>query len=668
MNKYNSILLLFCSNLLVTFFFISVAKFLGIANISYFLKFQYIIIFSYYLLSFFAILIYFRSNAFVKNLIKNISLLFLSLLIFLTVLKLWNFEVSFGNSFLFTLDNTDLYLYNFLASTLILFLVVTNRKISFEQKNRNGYLLIKLFKRYEFLKNKKISLFIAGLIILLGIILRVLGVFQFSPWFDEGISMLVAERIAEGHGHTLLTDYFYNRALLYHEYLALWYKSFNSLYGYGVLANTPFFIGTSIIIYKLARRMFNRWTALLALLFYSFSWFSIAEFRFIRFYEYFVFFFQMSIYFLYLLLEKLDIRKDLNTLKISLKLFALWIDFIKKNIVLIIFFTISFLLALDAQLLAAFLIPSLAVFSLLYALITGKKQFLILFLISLLLWTIANFIRYQEDFSFILLIIQPEVNWLKNIERTDFFNTWKDFVSLCYPYAPIIFLIISIVTFFKKKKLMTSFLVIISISYFALVAIQGTGTSALRYFYPIAPLIAIVSSFSFFEIKNLLTSRIKSPIITSITFFSLLLLLLISLYPGLKESFSSYTNTSKIGTHNLEYRDFFKLINKYNLDSENYLIAGDTHMSLMYYLEMGSTPTFSVHREEMNYNSTDIYLNIPIIGYGDFEKIRNQEKHKKVLFLYDNRWEDKKGKFSIFNKDYVVLEESNGMMMIQYSY
>jgi len=651
--KYNKIFELTIKSILLFSMFLLLLHLIAFIDISTLISLRsYITIMGYLSFSLFLIKYQEWDYGFKKkaNRIFSYILVLISILLFIRTLGIVFYIRDITN---ISLANYDFYL-------LHVFLLTTSFFFISDKEHKK-----EIIKEQKALRNKWVFILLIG-IIGLGIFLRVRGIFLKSPWFDEGISMLVAQRIAEGHGPTLLSGFVYTRAPLYHQYLSLFYKAFGELYGYGVIANIPFFITTSLVIYFFTKDLSNKVMALFATFLFSFSWYPIAEFRNIRFYEVFLSLFMLSVYFFYKVLKKYFDSKISDTFLLSKQNLKEVILFLKENYLPIILSIVFFFFGFRSQILTAFLIPSLAIVSFLIFVFTKKKGFLFLFIFFGSGWIIANIVRYRGDFELKTIFYQPEIVWLETLGRRGFWETFNFFIKKDYWYfLPILILSLPI-ALFSKKRLGIVYLTGIIIGYYTFVALQGSGTTAVRYYYPILPLMLILTSVNMSVLLNTLdkkTNKFASYLIILLLTSGILLTTVSS---GIVESRSIYTKTSRIGTNNRNYREFFEDIKSNNIDTESYIIVGDSHTNLMYYIHNNEVPSFNISRTIPKSNHIDIYLEIPTIGYLDFEDLLDGDDHRKILFMYDNEWERYSGIGSIVKGFEEIYLENNKMLLIRY--
>jgi hypothetical protein len=506
-------------------------------------------------------------------------------------------------------------------------------------------------------------IYILGLfsLIFIGILIRLKEIFAKSPWADEGFSILVAQRIFDGFGHTMPSGNLYPRAFLYHEYLSFFANFSEKLYGFGVIANIPFFIISCFVIYYLTKKFSQKKYALLAILFFIFSWFSIAHFRMIRMYEAFLAFFLLMFYFLIIIIQKYyNINSKISFNKKIKKLF-------QQNLFIFLMFFIFFYLSYQTQVITASIIPSLIIANLLFFIIKPKIKSFIFLIVSALIWITGLVYIYKENF-YKYLIKQNSPDWVENYAVAPFDEFWFFLINNQHSYLIILLILLIPLVFtnfnLSKKKIPLFYLLFITFGYYAIISLQGVGSVASRYFYPFLPLsIIIFSIFSFYLVKIFFKQKNKIYLVLILIF-----LLFLNLYAsGIKESASIIPKNSKLGVNNFEYREFFNKIQEKNIDLENNIIGGDGHIIITYYIHTKNKPHFVVIRDKARFQKSNFYLDIPEIGYEDLNDLTNKTKKENVYFLYDgdwNKWQE--GKKNILENKHKTIVEYGNMKLIKY--
>jgi hypothetical protein len=649
-------------------------------DISIILPIRYYWLIILYLVSFFVLSYYQGCDKEKKERIeKGIGyfLVFLSILFFLKGL---DFQISPNTVLGVPFDPFTPYINHLLVIVVSLLFLTGEEERKFPVNNQinkrsSEYkklgLVKPLKKRYrtfiESIKKDKWYLLVLLVIIGLGIFLRVRGVFLKSPWFDEGISMDVARRVAEGYGHTRLGGSFYPRVPLFHSYLSLFQKAFGSLYGYGVLANIPFFIITSLTTYLITKTLSNRKIALFATFLFSFSWYPIAEFRNIRFYEAFLCFFMVSVYFLFLALKNYYRSEISNTQIFSRKYIMMLWKFLKRNIFYIIFFLLFFYISFETLLISAFLVPSVAIAALLISIFTKKRGFLLIFLLSTLVWVIAVCDRYNTGLSLTHILYQPEISWLAGFGRKEILQTYKFFLSNNYWYFLYSLILTIPITFFSRKKFRSLAPAGLLIGYYIFVAIQGTGTLALRYYYPTIPLVLILTAINLFLLLNTVQIKLPKKIFKITVCLLVSGITIVTVQSAIVESISIYTKTSKIKTNNMAYREFFEMMLEHDITTDTHFIGGDNHTSYMYYIHNNKTPSYVLSRNSSRVDYESKYQTMRYVGYLDLIDIIKKKEEKEVIFMFDNQWNrHPEALVIILGTKHEIIFEHKGMLLIRY--
>jgi hypothetical protein len=503
----------------------------------------------------------------------------------------------------------------------------------------------------------------SGLIglITIGISLRLKDIFLKSPWADEGFTILVAQRISDGFGHTMPSGNLYPRAFLYHEYLSFFVNFSEKLYGYGVIANIPFFIISCLTIYYLTKKFSQKKYALLAISFFSFSWFCIAHFRMIRMYEAFLAFFLLMFYFLIIIIQKYyNIKSKISFKKIK--------NFFQQNLSTFLLFFAFFYLSYQTQVITASIIPSLIIANLLFFMIKPKIKSFLFLITSLLTWIFGLIYVYKGNF-YKYLIKQSLPSWTENYAMAPFDEFWFFLVNKQHSYLIITIIILVPLIFSNlnliRKRIPLFYLIFLTIGYYTIISLQGTGSIAPRYFYPFLPLsMVIFSIFSFYLVKIFSQGKNEKIVILGLVF-----LLFLDIYAsGIRESTSIIPRNSKLGVNNFEYREFFDKIQERNIKLEDNIVVGDGHIVIMYYIHTKNKPNFIVMRNENRFKKRNFYLNIPEIGYEDLNDLINKTKKESVFFLYDgdwNKWEESKK--SILENEHEIIIEYGNMRLIKYT-
>lgn len=145
-------------------------------------------------------------------------------------------------------------------------------------------------------KNK--LLITIALILIYALILRVYALGSSPLWFDETISSLASQKIAEKGFPIFDSGFFYSRALVFHYLQAFFILLFGSTDFVVRLASVLFGLGTVVLAFFIGKE-FNKSTGVIAALFTCFLFLEVVYSRQARFYQAFQFFFFLTLYLLY---------------------------------------------------------------------------------------------------------------------------------------------------------------------------------------------------------------------------------------------------------------------------------------------------------------------------------------------------------------------------------
>ncbi|MFH0818679.1 MAG: glycosyltransferase family 39 protein [Patescibacteria group bacterium] len=461
--------------------------------------------------------------------------------------------------------------------------------------------------------------YIIGLItiIISGIALRLNNIKKLSIWYDEGLSISVAQNIVNGLGHVLINGDAYNRAFLYHSYLSFFYQ-FNDEFWVGIIANIPFYILTSIFLYLFGKELLNKKAGLLAIFLFAFSWVGIAMAREIRFYEMFICLFLIGNFFLFKGLKNFfHITLFMQNKK----------KYCKQLILIFTYFLISaiiFFISFKTQDLTFFILYALLFFGLILYL-KSKKIGTLITTISLTLLLLGHLISHQEIW---LKYTMP--SWFGEIyNQANYLHFLIELFFNHYFYL-IIILAILFYSVIKKSKINEIYLFSMLIGLYSIISFQGVGYFALlRYYYFIFPFIFIATAYiviSFYNKKNKIFK----------VFLSILLITIIgiSLFSGLKEAYSPLTLTSKYEQKNLPYHEIFQILK--SPEFKDYKTISDHSFAFVNYLENDLKINYLLDRRDILKTSLR-ERNTKIIGITYKNFINYINKGKKLIFVYDER-------------------------------
>ena len=147
-------------------------------------------------------------------------------------------------------------------------------------------------------KSRKIVIGILAAIIFYAFILRVYSLGSSPLWFDETISSLAANKIAQTGIPLLDSGVFYSRALVFHYLQGLFIFLFGQTDFIVRFVSVLFGLGTILLAFFIGKE-FNKETGIIAALFTAFLFLEVVYSRQARFYQAFQFLFFLTILLLY---------------------------------------------------------------------------------------------------------------------------------------------------------------------------------------------------------------------------------------------------------------------------------------------------------------------------------------------------------------------------------
>jgi len=148
------------------------------------------------------------------------------------------------------------------------------------------------------LKKHKWTIAILSILIIFGFILRFYSLNTNPLWFDETISSLAAEKIAEKGIPQFDSGLFYSRALIFHYIQGLFIFLFGATDTAVRLVSVLFGLGTIILAFLIGKQ-FNKPAGIISALLTTFLFLEVLYSRQARFYQAFQFLFFLTIFFLY---------------------------------------------------------------------------------------------------------------------------------------------------------------------------------------------------------------------------------------------------------------------------------------------------------------------------------------------------------------------------------
>ncbi|MEK6915645.1 MAG: glycosyltransferase family 39 protein [Nanoarchaeota archaeon] len=144
----------------------------------------------------------------------------------------------------------------------------------------------------------KLTIIILGIILLFALILRIYSLGSSPLWFDESISSLASQKIAEKGIPLFDSGLFYSRALIFHYIQAFFIFLFGATDAVARLASVLFGLGTVILAFLIGKE-FNKPAGIISALITSVLFLEIVYSRQARFYQAFQFLFFLTLFLLY---------------------------------------------------------------------------------------------------------------------------------------------------------------------------------------------------------------------------------------------------------------------------------------------------------------------------------------------------------------------------------
>lgn len=459
-------------------------------------------------------------------------------------------------------------------------------------------------------------------IAILGLFLRLHHASALLFWIDESTSMLVARRIANGLGQTMMNELFYPRGIIYHHYIAtLMRLSSQNIYYIGRLANVPFFLMIFYTTYIFGKYIANRACGVIASIIFCFSWISISIFREARFYEMWLAFFLIFAILVYVLIEKYFNEKENST-----------VVFFKKNAFTILITGFFGIVSYDCQELTAFILYPLIIFGITVFLFQGRIKGLMISASSFVLLFIALFYKYK--FSVVEhLIIQSGPQWKSLYPATPIFGPWDFALHNDYRYLSLFILLAAINLVIFRKDIKLIFLNTFIITWYFIIAYQGYEVNMIRYYYPILPFLALSIAYNIL----IITAAIKrSKIDTALFSIVIISLMIYTLLSGIKESESVLKNNSKNSLKNDNLSQEIAFIQA-KMDIKNATVITNNIWGAPFYLYFHRLPDYIVL--DTSVTNPDEGGIEPMTGQKeiDFLEISRLQKPIYVIFNYPSQ-------------------------------
>lgn len=450
-----------------------------------------------------------------------------------------------------------------------------------------------------------------------GIFMRIIQLTSLELWIDETTTVLVAKQINAGLGQSLLSGMFYDRAIIYHHYLAWFLDTFSGfdVYIAARVANIPFFFISMLGIFFLGSYVYNKKVGIIASALFSFSWISVSMFREARFYEMFT---SLFVILCFLLVRLDDLITKTNWYS---KAAGVMRNFGNPELKAKIIFTSIWILIIgvicfDTQELVGFILyPLIAVGILIFIFNKDPKSLLITFLSF---FTLVAKIAYDNgsNFKLIQLIKYPQPDW-KMLQPDKPFGEFFHYLSINqYSYIVVIGVLLLPLLFTTLNRRIL-YIFSITAGWYSIVAYQGYSASAIRYIYPALPFLTITVAYVLVRYAEALKNGIHRFI------FSILILTLVTTtaYGGWVEGNSATERNSKNTAKNANYDAALNYIVSTGALGTATMLT-DKGFSTPYYLLLETSPDYIVVNNDTGLLTNDEYVNSYELDYRDIGKIK----------------------------------------------
>lgn len=482
------------------------------------------------------------------------------------------------------------------------------------------------------------------IVIIIGIIARLWHIERIGVWFDEGLSVLMAQSFLTNNYLTFPSGVFYERAFPYHWYLGFIDIVFNRVFPEIILlriANLPFFIFNSFLIYFISKKILPKYIAVFLVLIFSISWISISMFREIRFYE-------LSLT-IYLLITMVFINYfnyfNFNSLLISFKTRI-------KSTLGLLFLLILFYFGFLIHPLIVIFLYTLSLFYLIISIQYKKIEYLIISIFSALSIFIGMFFLIKKTFPFInkfdisYLFKLPSPEWA-SLSQNDSISSVINFLNLNGHCFISLLIVLPIILLFEKniKKI---FIYLSTAVIYLFLSYQGYDKNSIRYYYILVPFLLIsfaLISFNIFKIEKKI--------------FVIIFTLLIVPYfiSGFQEINSSVNFDSKNIMKSFDYNSAFLFIDK----NKPYKVFTDNQISVPYYLYFKKKPDKIIYDASVLSvsSTTDQYLGVDYSNFDIFSKQSNYKTYFVMIYMKtqisQQNWQTLNKKAKLIYQDKALL-------------
>lgn len=529
--------------------------------------------------------------------------------------------IFFAGVIIIIMNTTHLFFIPNALQTSLIFTTILSSLIFLNNKNTINK--IGLTKNI----NKKLEIITVFSLVLIGLILRLNQISNLSFWFDESISVLIGQQISDGWGDTFLTGIHYNRAIIYHYFLALFLKLPGDLFFMSRFVNTLFYIPICALLYFWSKKNWGIAAALISLFLYTISSFNIAMFREARFYEFINLIFLIASYFIFDLLYKY-IKNNKN--QDSPLIPELYI-FFRDNILNVFIVFVSGIVLITTSELSAYILYPLILLGAYIWLINRKKLGLLLGIFSFIALLSGLILKYSNSFKISFLLKQPQLPWKAIVPDKPFFDFAVYMANYEYGYFYLLIVLAIPFLILKIRDFKIYYISIMLFSLFAVISFQGYGISTMRYYYILMPFISML--FGALIIKYLSIFKNINKYSYTLFFICILTIFINCSYFTILESNSIKSKNSMIDVKNNNSIAEMNFI-KENIDIETSIVVSDLFSSIPYYLFFNKKPDYILAEDkkiESLIDNKDIYLGMPTLSYLN---LSTQNKKTYLILWY----------------------------------
>lgn len=499
-----------------------------------------------------------------------------------------------------------------------------------EKKKDEQQKLIEKINKQEWVSFSEFAIYSFGLFVVFmtGMWLRIRELPYLAFWTDESTTVLVAKQIIDGNGQRLLNGEFYDRAVIYHHYLA-WFMdnfSFLGLFSSTRLANTPFFIIAFVGIFLLGKYVYSKQAGFVAATLFSFSWISISLFREARFYEMFLAIF-ILLCFVIINLDHLIGKTKFYEKGISV--IEKVTPFVRGKIWLSIWaIVILAAISFDTQSLTIFIIYPVILFGVLLFIFRGNLRSLIISTMGFFMLLLALVIGYGEDFQLSYLFKYPQPDWKQLYADLPFSEFWIFLMANQYNYLIVIGVLIVPLLFYTLKR-RDFFIVAIAVGWYSIIALQGYRADVVRYFYPALPFAVIAIGIIFHTYQEAIKEFVPKSVFTAIGIF----LIAMTFYGGYVESQSAIERNSRNPLKNSSYDVAMNYLISTGLSGIATFMTDNT-FSMTYYLTFNTAPNYVVINSDFVPFDADKKEKYTAARQIDYREITEVPKPAYYIFVY----------------------------------